>query len=109
MSTLTLAPVATGLTSIERDLVRLEDGFLSFWHADARLRRAIVADARRTYRAFRADFGYSDSDSALFTSPESQPKTGKSKVWTLTLMLVPARSVLGQCLPYGVQGVRRGR
>ena len=104
MATLTIAPVATGLTTVERDLVRLEDGFLSFWHADARLQRAIVADARRTYRAFRADFGYSDSDSALFTSPESQPKTGKSKVWTLTLMLVPARSVLGNACPMASKG-----
>ena len=104
MTTLTLAPVATGLTSIERDLMRLEDGFLSFWHADARLQRAIVADARRTYRAFRADFGYSDSDSALFTSPESQPKTGKNEVWTLTLMLVPARSVLGNACPMASKG-----
>lgn len=104
MSTLTLAPVATGLTSIERDLVRLEDGFLTFWHADVRLRRAVVRDARRTYKAFRADFGYSDSDSALFTSPESQPKTGKSAVWTLTLMLVPARSILGNACPMASKG-----
>ena len=104
MSTLTIAPVATGLTTVERDLVRLEDGFLTYWHADARLRRAIVADARRTYRAFRADFGYSDSDSALFTSPERQPKIGKSKVWTLALTIVPARSVLGNACPMASKG-----
>lgn len=103
MSTLTTAPVATGLTTVERDLVRLEDGFLSFWHADAKLRRALVRESRRVYGAFRQDFGYAGS-AALLSDPTFQPKTGKSAVWTLTLMLVPARSILGNACPQASKG-----
>ena len=92
-----------GLTSLERDIVPLEDGFLSFWHADARLRRRMVRESRRVYGAFRQDFGYKGS-AALLTDPTSQPKTGKSAVWTLTLMLVPARSILGNACPQASKG-----
>lgn len=102
MTTLTIARTV-GLTSIERDVLPLEDGFLTFWNADARLRRRLVRESRRVYGSFRDDFGYKGS-AAVLTSPDSQPKTGKSAVWTLTLMLVPARSVLGNACPMASDG-----
>lgn len=95
MSTVT---VIRSMTSLERDLVPMGHGFMSYWGADRVARRRMFRQANATYREFRADFGYADSAS-LLTDPESQPKTGKNEARTLTLMLVPARSVLGNACP----------
>lgn len=96
---MTIATVTqVGLTSIERDLVPMGDGFAAYRCADVAARRRMLRAARATMREFRAEFGFKGS-AALLTSPDAQPKTGKNEARTLTLMLVPARSVLGNACP----------
>lgn len=53
-------------------------------------RRAVVREARAAYAEFRARFGYACAAAAMLTTPDAQPKLGKSKRHALGLMLVPA-------------------
>jgi hypothetical protein len=52
----------------------------------------VVRDARKLYKAYRARFGYG-SWACVLTSPEAQPKLGKSARPAFGLMLVPARGL----------------
>ena len=103
MSAGTVASVRRGLTSIERDLVPVDAGFLAYWGASAVARRRMVRAARATMREFRAGFGYADAR-PLLTDPDAQPKLGKSATRTPSLMLTPARSILGNACPQASAG-----
>lgn len=91
MSSTVTVSTRRGLTSIERDLVPLDDGFVAYWGARRAARARMVRAARATLRDFRAGFGYGRRSVALLTPPDAQPKTGKNNVPTFTLMLVPER------------------
>jgi hypothetical protein len=59
-------------------------------HAD---RRGVIRDARKAYATFRALFGYASASASMLTTPDAQPKLGKSVRHALGLMLVPANGV----------------
>lgn len=90
-------------TALERDLAPFDDGFTAYVSADAVGRRRMVKAARLTLVEFRQDFGYAGVGTIL-TEPDAQPKTGKNAVKTYTLMLAPARSVLGNACPAATDG-----
>lgn len=102
MSAPTIARTVTG-TALERGLLPLDDGFTAYVSADAASRRRMARAARRTLQEFRSDFGYVSTGDVL-TPPDAQPKTGKNAVRTWTLMLAPARSVLGNACPAATRG-----
>lgn len=81
----------------------MDDGFHAYVSAGGDASRRMARAARRTLAEFRQDFGYADSRPIL-TPPDAQPKTGKNAVKTWTLMLAPARSVLGNACPAATQG-----
>lgn len=109
MTVMTVA--VQGLTSLERDLAPIDDGFMAYWNADAAARRRMYRAARATMREHRASFGFSDV-APLMTRPESQPKLEKSSkrdnVRTLSLMLTPYRGAFGNACPAASAGCAAG-
>ena len=103
MTTVQLTSKRAG-TSVERALAPVDDGFMAYWQARGAARRRMLQAARATMREYRlSEYGYT-SPAALLTSPDAQPKTGKSKVRTLTLMLVPFLSDFGNACPAASAG-----
>lgn len=88
-----------GLTSLERDVRPADDGFMTAWRARPVARARMARAARLTLAEFREGFGFKREARALLTAPDAQPKTGKNKVPTFTLMLLPERSVFGNACP----------
>lgn len=104
MTAPTVARTSRGMTVLERDLRPIDDGFLGLWDGTVRERAELVREARTSWASFRAGFGYRQDPVGVLTLPESQPKTGKSATRTLTLMLSPERSVLGNACPAASRG-----
>lgn len=96
------------MTKPEREIAELfEVGGLTYLDATPSMRRRLVADARKTYRMFRRGFDL-DSDGYMLTKPEAQPKTGKSEMYTLILMLKPASTAgIGNICPPSTEGCRQ--
>jgi len=89
----TIAPHSAkpkGLTSAERMIAPADISGLAYVRADARTRRAMLADARVTWRAFRVSQGMADRAPNILTPPDAQPKLRKSIAPTYGLTLVPA-------------------
>jgi hypothetical protein len=100
----TVRDTVRGLTRLERELAPVDHGFVAYWKANRVARARMVRAARLTLGEYRESFGYAREARPLFTPPDAQPKTGKNKVPTFTLMLAPARSVWGNACPAATRG-----
>lgn len=97
----------SSMTKPERDI---SSGFriaVTEWlAADRPTRRLLVRKARLRYSAVRQGMGLGPGG-YMFTKPEAQPKTGKSEMYTLILMLLPANEArVGNLCPPSTTGCR---
>ena len=77
-------------TKLERSITPAGDAITGYLAADQRTRRTMARAARASFARIRAGHGFT-SPGSLLTSPDAQPKTGKSEVPTFTVMMTPAR------------------
>ena len=86
----TTTTTTTSLTYAERTLTAggMDAGML----AGLTLQRDEIRAARRAYASFRCVHGYAGG-ARILTTPDAQPKLGKSERYALGLMLTPARTM----------------